>query len=143
MLSGATLRASAIEGTAVFKIVVSSDSMKNATAISHGNSRMLAAESKGPADASGAALICFTFVASGCIGLSEHANPLSSVCPCCESLRHGTGQCNHDSQRGNGQDCAEQDGGVGLFSVDVVLNGKHGGHRGRGQRAEQDHLAAM
>src|SRR5580692_8594683 len=41
MLSGATFRASAIVGTAVFRIVVSSDSMKNATATSHGNSRLL------------------------------------------------------------------------------------------------------
>ena len=39
MLSGATRSASAMVGTAVFRIVVSSDSMKNATATSHGNSR--------------------------------------------------------------------------------------------------------
>jgi hypothetical protein len=36
MLSGATCRAAAIDGTAVFKMVVSSDSMKNATATSQG-----------------------------------------------------------------------------------------------------------
>src|SRR5215472_6072617 len=36
MLRGATLRASAMVGTAVFRIVVSSASMKKATAISHG-----------------------------------------------------------------------------------------------------------
>ncbi len=41
MLSGATLRALAIAGTAVFKMVVSSDSMKNAMATSHGNNRLL------------------------------------------------------------------------------------------------------
>jgi hypothetical protein len=41
MLSGATLSASEIAGTAVFRIVVSSDSIKNATATSHGNSRLL------------------------------------------------------------------------------------------------------
>ena len=41
MLSGATLSAAAMVGTAVFRIVVSSDSMKNATATSHGNSRLL------------------------------------------------------------------------------------------------------
>ena len=41
MLSGATLSAAAIAGTAVFRIVVSSDSMKKATATSHGNSRLL------------------------------------------------------------------------------------------------------
>ena len=44
MLSGATLRASEIAGTAVFKIVVSSDSIKNATATSHGRRRLLAAD---------------------------------------------------------------------------------------------------
>ena len=43
MLSGATLSASEMAGTAVFRIVVSSDSMKNATATSHGRSRLLAA----------------------------------------------------------------------------------------------------
>ena len=41
MLSGATLRASAMAGTAVFRIVVSNDSMKNATATSHGSNRLL------------------------------------------------------------------------------------------------------
>src|ERR1700739_2041734 len=40
MLSGVTLSASEIAGTAVFRIVVSSDSMKNATATSHGSSRL-------------------------------------------------------------------------------------------------------
>ena len=40
MLSGATPSALAIAGTAVFRIVVSSDSMKNATATSHGSSRL-------------------------------------------------------------------------------------------------------
>src|SRR5579862_5446357 len=38
MLSGKTLRADAITGTAVLRMVVSSDSMKNATATSRGNS---------------------------------------------------------------------------------------------------------
>src|ERR1700677_2150236 len=47
MLSGATPSAFAIVGTAVFRIVVSSDSMKNATATSQGNTRF--------ADAPGAA----------------------------------------------------------------------------------------
>ena len=41
MLNGATLSACAMAGTAVFRIVVSSDSMKNATATSHGNRRLL------------------------------------------------------------------------------------------------------
>src|SRR3979409_1832162 len=48
MLSGATLRAREMTGTAVFRIVVSSDSMKNATATSHGSSRLL--ESEGSED---------------------------------------------------------------------------------------------
>src|SRR5438876_5623172 len=39
MLSGATASACATAGTAVFRIVVSSDSMKKATATSHGNNR--------------------------------------------------------------------------------------------------------
>src|SRR5450631_2736897 len=39
MLSGATASAFAMAGTAVFRIVVSSDSMKKATATSHGNKR--------------------------------------------------------------------------------------------------------
>jgi hypothetical protein len=37
MLSGATFKAAAIAGTAVFRIVVSSDSMKKATATSQGS----------------------------------------------------------------------------------------------------------
>src|SRR5579863_2880522 len=41
MLNGATLSALAMAGTAVLRIVVSSDSMKNATATSHGSSRLL------------------------------------------------------------------------------------------------------
>jgi hypothetical protein len=47
MLNGATWIAAAIAGTPVFRIVVSSDSMKNATAISHGSSRMLEAANDG------------------------------------------------------------------------------------------------
>src|ERR1044071_8404600 len=39
MLSGATASACAMAGTAVFRIVVSSDSMKKATATSQGNNR--------------------------------------------------------------------------------------------------------
>jgi len=44
MLSGATFRAAAIAGTAVFRIVVSSDSIKNATATSHGKNCLLEAD---------------------------------------------------------------------------------------------------
>ena len=44
MLSGATLRASEMAGTAVLRIVVSRDSIKNATATSHGKRRLLEAD---------------------------------------------------------------------------------------------------
>jgi hypothetical protein len=44
MLSGATFNASEMAGTAVLRIVVSRDSMKNATATSHGKSRLLEAD---------------------------------------------------------------------------------------------------
>ena len=44
MLKGATPSARAIVGTAVFRIVVSSDSMKNATATSHGSSALFESE---------------------------------------------------------------------------------------------------
>jgi len=44
MLSGATPKACETIGTAVFRIVVSSDSMKNATATSHGRSCLLDAD---------------------------------------------------------------------------------------------------
>jgi hypothetical protein len=47
MLSGATWSAVAIVGTAVLRIVVSSDSIKNATAISHGTRRLLEEASVG------------------------------------------------------------------------------------------------
>ena len=44
MLSGETTRAAEIAGTAVLRIVVSNDSMKNAIATSHGKSRLAASE---------------------------------------------------------------------------------------------------
>jgi hypothetical protein len=44
MLRGATPRAEDIAGTAVLRIVVSSDSIKKATATSHGRSRLEASE---------------------------------------------------------------------------------------------------
>jgi hypothetical protein len=47
MLSGATSRASDMTGTAVFRIVVSSDSMKNATATSHGKSCLREEDGRG------------------------------------------------------------------------------------------------
>ncbi len=44
MLRGATFSAEEIAGTAVLRMVVSSDSMKKATATSHGRSRLEASE---------------------------------------------------------------------------------------------------
>ena len=44
MLKGATPRAEEMAGTAVLRIVVSSDSIKKATATSHGRSRLAASE---------------------------------------------------------------------------------------------------
>jgi hypothetical protein len=44
MLKGATPRAEEMAGTAVLRIVVSNDSMKNATATSHGRRRLAACE---------------------------------------------------------------------------------------------------
>ena len=52
MLRGATCRAEEIAGTAVLRIVVSNDSMKNATATSQGRRRLDAAEV--PGDGGGA-----------------------------------------------------------------------------------------
>src|SRR5580704_720316 len=87
MLSGATCSAAAIVGTAVFRIVVSSDSMKNATAISHGSSRLL--ESGNTGCAAGNSFVTgdgSTFVELGCIGLrgtqsSTHKQQLSPIQP--------------------------------------------------------------
>ncbi len=47
MLSGATCRAAAMVGTPVFRMVVSRDSMKKATAINQGRRRLLDAASAG------------------------------------------------------------------------------------------------
>src|ERR1035438_9145209 len=47
MLSGATCKAADTAGTAVFRIVVSSDSMKKATATSHGKTRLQTSEAQG------------------------------------------------------------------------------------------------
>jgi hypothetical protein len=47
MLSGVMLRASEMAGTAVLRMVVSSDSMKKATATSHGSKRKAASEGTG------------------------------------------------------------------------------------------------
>jgi hypothetical protein len=68
MLSGATWSAAAIVGTAVFRIVVSSDSIKNATAISHGSRRLLEAGSEGSGEGASIGLGGLTFIGLGCIG---------------------------------------------------------------------------
>lgn len=57
MLSGVTFSAADMAGTAVFRMVVSSDSMKNATATSHGRRRLLEAEG---VDGIGGGLVALT-----------------------------------------------------------------------------------
>jgi hypothetical protein len=47
MFKGETWSAAEMAGTAVFRMVVSSDSMKNATATSHGKTRLLAVPGAG------------------------------------------------------------------------------------------------
>jgi hypothetical protein len=70
MLSGATWSAAAIVGTPVFKIVVSRDSMKNATAINQGNSRLLESANDACAERTSVELRGLTFVGlGGVIGL--------------------------------------------------------------------------
>jgi hypothetical protein len=71
MLSGATWSAAAIVGTPVFRIVVSSDSMKNATAMSHGSNRLLEPASESCEEGSSIGLGGLTFVGLGCIGLRD------------------------------------------------------------------------
>jgi hypothetical protein len=74
MLSGATWSAAAIVGTAVLRIVVSNDSIKNATAISHGTRRLLEAASGGSEEGASIALGGLTFVGLGCIGLRDRVH---------------------------------------------------------------------
>jgi hypothetical protein len=69
MLSGATWSAAAIVGTAVFRIVVSRDSMKNATAISHGSSRLLESANDGSGEEASIGLGWLPFFELGCIAL--------------------------------------------------------------------------
>jgi hypothetical protein len=68
MLSGATFNAAAIVGTAVLRIVVSSDSIKNATAISQGSSRLLESASVGGGEGVAACLSGLTSVGICSIG---------------------------------------------------------------------------
>src|SRR5450631_4915604 len=76
MLSGATWSAAAIVGTPVFRIVVSSDSIKNATAISQGSSRLLELANDGSGEEASIGLGWLPFVELGCISL---LGSLSSV----------------------------------------------------------------
>jgi hypothetical protein len=74
----------------VFKMVVSSDSMKKATAISHGSSRSLEACSGGCEDAGSIGVGEVACVWGGCIGLCERlAAPQfreNQVSPICDSI---------------------------------------------------------
>lgn len=69
MLNGAMPSAAAMAGTAVFRIVVSSDCMKKATATSHGKKRRTAlieiAEGTGATVASSATTAAANFFAMG------------------------------------------------------------------------------
>jgi hypothetical protein len=76
MLSGATWSAAAIVGTAVLRIVVSSDSIKNATAISHGTRRLLEAASAGCEE--GTPIGPGGLIGLGCIGLRDRVQESSS-----------------------------------------------------------------
>jgi hypothetical protein len=74
MLSGATPSALAMAGTAVLSTVVSSDSMKNATATSHGSNRFT--DSPGAAGGAVAAfeLAGIIFATRSIAGLGARAN---------------------------------------------------------------------
>src|SRR5271169_3548536 len=69
MLSGATLSAAAIVGTAVLRMVVSSDSMKNATATSHGSRRRLVSARAGGGDGDTIGLAGLTWLGPAGAGL--------------------------------------------------------------------------
>src|SRR5580658_7566547 len=71
MLRGAMPRAEEMAGTAVFRMVVSSDSIKNATATSHGRRRLLEASGWG--------------VSEGALGESTEA-----ISVCASTLLPGT-----------------------------------------------------
>ena len=80
MLNGATPSALAIAGTAVFRIVVSSDCMKNATATSHGKNRFTAsieiAEGTAATPASTAMLLQPTPILLPCAETNATAEPI-------------------------------------------------------------------
>src|ERR1700684_3262953 len=109
MLSGETPRAAEMAGTAVLRIVVSSDSMKNATATSQGKRRLAA--SVGPDEDVGGITGPGVFIWRG---LSEAID-----------YKHATHLCEMNSPAPTGQDryrsaCsnAQLSGGC------LVLNGK-------------------
>jgi len=77
MLSGATWSAAAMVGTAVLRIVVSSDSIKNATAISQGTSRLLEAASEGCGEEASIGLGGLIFVGLGRIILRDRVRESS------------------------------------------------------------------
>ena|SRR5208282_6465278 len=90
MLSGVTLSASDMAGTAVFKIVVSSDSMKNATATSHGKSRLLEADGDG-ADGTEAELVGLTGLVA--MESSYHSTSEPENLPACAAARRKLHPC--------------------------------------------------
>ncbi len=73
MLSGATASAFATAGTAVFRIVVSTDSMKKATATSHGSICFAALPGDGGAAAAASGLAGITLVFGGGAGMRAFA----------------------------------------------------------------------
>src|SRR5208282_3946415 len=77
MLSGATWSAAAIVGTPVFRMVVSRDSIKNATAMSHGSSSLLEAASDGCEEGASIGLGGPTFVGDGCMNLRDRVHQSS------------------------------------------------------------------
>jgi hypothetical protein len=79
MLSGATCSAAAIAGTAVFRIVVSSDSIKSATATSHGSRRLLDGANVGSEGGASIGSGGLKFVELGCIGLRDGIHQSSPV----------------------------------------------------------------
>src|SRR5438552_17405679 len=77
MLSGATPSAFAMAGPAVFRIVVSRDSMKKAIATNHGNSRFTdLSVAEGPETTLELAALIF------CAGSSRHDVPRRYANPC-------------------------------------------------------------
>jgi hypothetical protein len=66
-------------GTAVLRIVVSSDSMRNATAINHGSRRLLEGANVDCPETSLAGFAAFKCVGLGSIGLHDRAHDLNEL----------------------------------------------------------------